>query len=121
VLLSSHVVAELERIADYLIVLSGGQVQMAGDVDGLLASHLILTGPTRDAAAVGQQFTVVHAQHALTQAHLLVRFGPGDSVTPPGWQPHPVALEELILAYLREPQASALPGPTAPATTEVTA
>jgi ABC-2 type transport system ATP-binding protein len=50
VLLSSHVLAELERVADYLIVLSRGQVQMAGEVDGLLAAHRILTGP---AAEVG--------------------------------------------------------------------
>src|SRR5215475_188486 len=45
VVLSSHVLAELERVADYLIVLSQGRVQVAGQVDGLLTSHRILTGP----------------------------------------------------------------------------
>src|SRR5499425_1977467 len=50
VLLSSHVLAELERVADYLIVLSQGQVQVAGDVDDLLASHRVLTGPAGEVA-----------------------------------------------------------------------
>ncbi len=121
ILLSSHVVAELERVADYLIVLSSGRVQMAGDVADLLGSHRILTGPSRDAAAVSGRLHLVHATHAMTQSHLLVRCGPEQDATPPGWQSYPVGLEELILAYLREPEASALPGPAAAATTEVTA
>src|SRR5207245_1403736 len=45
VLLSSHVLAELERVADYLIVLAAGRVQVAGEVDDLLAGHALLTGP----------------------------------------------------------------------------
>ena len=39
VVLSSHVVAELERMADYLIVLASGQVQVAGEVGDLVAEH----------------------------------------------------------------------------------
>jgi ABC-type multidrug transport system ATPase subunit len=39
VVLSSHVLAELERVASYLIVLVRGQVQVAGSVEDLLASH----------------------------------------------------------------------------------
>jgi ABC-2 type transport system ATP-binding protein len=120
ILLSSHVVAELERVADYLIVLSRGRVQVAGDVAGLVGSHRVLTGPRREAAEVAGRLRVVHARHAVTQSHLLVRYGPQPGTPPPGWQSHPVTLEELILAYLREPEASVLPGP-APATTEVTA
>ena len=53
---------------------------------------------------------VVHVRRAEAQAHLLVRAGPDDPV-PPGWEAHPVGLEELALAYLREPAAAALPGP----------
>ena len=49
VVLSSHVLAELERVADYLIVLSRGRVQMAGEVDDLLAGHRMLTGPAAEA------------------------------------------------------------------------
>src|SRR5215467_4353490 len=50
VVLSSHVLAELERVADYLILVSGGRVQVAGEVDDLLASHRMLTGPAAEAA-----------------------------------------------------------------------
>jgi ABC-2 type transport system ATP-binding protein len=109
VLLSSHVLAELERVADYLILLSRGRVQVAGEVDDLLASHSVLTGPAAEAGRYTQR-PVVHVRRGQAQAHLLVRAAADDPV-PPGWEAHPVGLEELALAYLREPGASALPGP----------
>jgi ABC-2 type transport system ATP-binding protein len=109
VVLSSHVLAELERVADYLILLSQGQVQMAGEVDDLLAGHRVLTGPAAEAGNFAER-PVVHASRAEAQAHLLIRAAADDPV-PPGWEAHPVSLEELILAYLREPGAAALPGP----------
>src|SRR5271169_4257304 len=109
VVLSSHVLAELERVADYLVVLSRGQVQVAGEVDGLLASHCVLTGPAAEADRYTER-PVVHARRAGAQAHLLVRATADDPV-PLGWEAHPVGLEELAMAYLREPDATALPGP----------
>jgi ABC-2 type transport system ATP-binding protein len=109
VLLSSHVLAELERVADYLILLSQGRVQMAGEVDDLLASHRMLTGPTAEADKYAEQ-PVVHVQRGEAQTHLLVRATADDPV-PPGFQAHSVGLEELAMAYLREPGAAALPGP----------
>jgi ABC-2 type transport system ATP-binding protein len=39
VVLSSHVLAELERVATYLVVLTRGQVQVAATAEELLASH----------------------------------------------------------------------------------
>src|SRR5580700_4875689 len=108
VLLSSHVLAELERVADYLVVLSHGRVQVAGEADDLLAGHRILTGPTAEAATYTVR-PVVHIRRGEAQAHLLVRTSADDPV-PPGWESHPVGLEELALAYLREPEAAALPG-----------
>jgi ABC-2 type transport system ATP-binding protein len=109
VVLSSHVLAELERVADYLILLSQGRVQMAGEVDDLLASHRMLTGPAAEADKYSER-PVVHVRRGEAQAHLLVR-APADDPVPPGWEAHPVGLEELTLAYLREPGAAALPGP----------
>jgi ABC-2 type transport system ATP-binding protein len=109
VLLSSHVLAELERVAGYLILLSRGRVQMAGKVGDLLASHRRLTGSAAEAGS-NAGHTVVHLRRDHTQTHLLVRATADDPV-PPGWQAHPVGLEELALAYLREPGAAALPGP----------
>jgi ABC-2 type transport system ATP-binding protein len=109
VVLSSHVLAELERVADYLILLSRGRVQVAGEVDDLLASHRVLTGPATEADRYSDR-PVVHVRRGEAQAHLLVRATADDPV-PPGWEAHPVSLEELTLAYLREPGAAALPGP----------
>ncbi len=109
VLLSSHVLAELERVASYLILLSRGRMQVAGEVEDLLAAHRLLTGPAAEADRYGQQ-PVVHTRRGGAQAHLLVRTSADDPV-PPGWEAHRVGLEELALAYLREPGAMALPGP----------
>jgi ABC-2 type transport system ATP-binding protein len=109
VVLSSHVLAELERVADYLILLSRGQLQVAGEVDDLLAGHRLLTGPTAETDRYSES-PVVHARRGEAVTHLLVRAAADDPV-PPGWEAHPVGMEELALAYLREPGAAALPGP----------
>jgi ABC-2 type transport system ATP-binding protein len=116
VLLSSHLLAELERVADYLILMSRGRVQMAGEVDDLVAGHRMLTGPAGEADKYSE-LPVVHVRRAEAQAHLLVRATADDPI-PHGWEAHPVGLEELALAYLREPGASALPGPARPAYAE---
>ena len=109
VVLSSHVLTELERVADYLILMSRGRVQVAGEVDDLLACHRMLTGPAAEADRYTER-PVVQASRAAAQAHLLVRATADDPV-PAGWEVHQVGLEELVLAYLRQPGAGALPGP----------
>ncbi len=110
VVLSSHAVAELERTCDYLVVMSAGKVQVAGEVAGLLDEHVLLTGPAATAAETAVARDVVRGSQAGKQATLIVR-GAGDGQLAPGWQRRRLGLEELILAYLREPEASALPGP----------
>jgi ABC-2 type transport system ATP-binding protein len=110
VVLSSHALADLERVADYLILLARGKVQVAGEVDDLLAGHRLLTGPAAEARTASLP-GVVHARLAEAQAHLLVRTSSPADPVPPNWEAHPVTLEELVLAYLREPGAVALPGP----------
>jgi ABC-2 type transport system ATP-binding protein len=101
VLLSSHALAELERVADYLIVLGGGELRIAGEVDDLLAKHQVLTGPAADADRLAAQLPTVQVKRAGAQAHLLVEDTEPGRPVPPGWEPHPVGLEELVLAYLR--------------------
>jgi ABC-2 type transport system ATP-binding protein len=111
VVFSSHVVSELERIADYLVVLNGGRLQLAGDVGGLLATHRIFTGAGGDVTFDSQRHAVVHLTQAGAMANLLVRTSaPGDPA-PAGWQSHPATLEDVVLGYLRDPGASVLPGP----------
>jgi ABC-2 type transport system ATP-binding protein len=103
VLLSSHAVAELERVADYLIVLSRSQLQIAGEVDDLLACHRLLTGPAAEADEYASRLSVVQVRRAAAYAHLLVRIDGTDHQVPPGWESHQVSMEELVLAYLRAP------------------
>ncbi|MGH3200524.1 MAG: ABC transporter ATP-binding protein, partial [Streptosporangiaceae bacterium] len=112
VLLSSHVLAELERVADYLILLSRGRVQLAGEVDAVLASHRVWTGPAAEVDRYAGR-PVVHAGRAEAQAHLLVQATADDPV-PPGWTARSASLEELAVAYLREPGAVVLHGTLTP-------
>jgi ABC-2 type transport system ATP-binding protein len=105
VVFSSHVIAELERVATYLVVLSRGRVQVAATVDSLLDSHLALTGPAADAGQLADQVPVITAQQAGRQARVLAR----TDAAPPGWAARPVTMEELVLGYLREPSARVLP------------
>ena len=99
VILSSHLVADLERVCDYLIVLVSSRVQVAGDVEHLLATHHLLTGPLRDPARLPDGQHAVHASHTDRQTTLLVR-----SETPihdPAWTVSQVSLEDLVLAYMK--------------------
>jgi ABC-2 type transport system ATP-binding protein len=114
VLLSSHALAELDRVADYLVVLSGGEVRLDGETDDVLARHRVLTGPAAEADAYAGEFHIVQDRRGGAQAHLLVRMPePGAVPTRVGWEAHQVGLEELVLAYLRAPGAVApRPGPS---------
>ena len=111
VLLSSHVLAELERVADYLVLLSHGRVQVAGEVDDLLACHRVVTGPAAQADRYAERLTSC-TPGAARRRPTCWSGRPREDPVPPGWEAHPVGLEELALAYLREPGAAALPGPS---------
>src|SRR5690348_15877838 len=73
VVFSSHVIAELERIASYLVVLSAGRIQVAATVDSLLGTHLALTGPADAVDDLYGQVEIVTAQRAGRQALVLAR------------------------------------------------
>lgn len=100
VLFSSHVVPELERVCDHLVVLNHSQVMLAGDTDTLLAEHRVLVGPRTD-VDLDRAGTVVQAVHSDRHTTLVTR--DGGVATAPGWQAQPIGLEELVLAYLRRP------------------
>ncbi|MBF8194101.1 ABC transporter ATP-binding protein [Nonomuraea sp. K274] len=108
VLLSSHVVSDLEDTCDWLVVLNGGRLQVSGDIDDLLAGHLVLTGPAEPAEGPAGGATVVSAGLEGRQASLLVR---GEPVLDPRWQARRPGLAELVMGYLRSPGSAALPGP----------
>jgi ABC-2 type transport system ATP-binding protein len=98
VVLSSHLVADLERVCDYLVVLVASKVRVAGEVSDLLASHYRLSGPRRDPDSLPAGQEVITESHTDKQSSLLVRTdGP---VLDPAWAVKPVSMEDLVLAYM---------------------
>lgn len=98
VVLSSHLVADLERVCDYLVVLVASRVRVAGEVSDLLASHHRLSGPRRDPGTLPAGQEIITESHTDKQSNLLVRTdGP---VLDPAWAVKPVSLEDLVLAYM---------------------
>ncbi|WP_326556175.1 ABC transporter ATP-binding protein [Micromonospora sp. NBC_01796] len=100
VVLSSHLVADLERVCDYLIVLAASKVQVAGEVDELLATHHRLTGPTRDPATFPPGHQVIQASHTERQSTVIVRSSA--PIDDPSCTVDRLDLEDLVLAYMTQ-------------------
>jgi ABC-2 type transport system ATP-binding protein len=98
VVLSSHLVADLERVCDYLVVLAASRVQIAGPIDELLATHHRLVGARRDPSTMPSNQEVIVASHTERQSTFFVRTdGP---VLDPSWTVEEVGVEDLVLAYM---------------------
>lgn len=102
VIFSSHVVSELERVADFLILVASGGLQLVGPIDELLATHAVLNGPVDAADQVAERFWLVRSEQSARRVQLLVRHD-GQIEPPPGWELDAPSLDELVLAYLRDP------------------
>jgi ABC-2 type transport system ATP-binding protein len=100
VVLSSHLVADLERVCDYLVVLVASHVQLAGEVSTLLASHHRLSGPRRDPSTLPANQAVIEESHTDKQSTFLVRTE--EPILDPAWTVKPVTLEDLVLAYMSQ-------------------
>jgi ABC-2 type transport system ATP-binding protein len=106
VILSSHLVSDLERVCDYLIVLVASRVRVAGEVDDLLAGHCRLTGARRDPADLPKGVEVIEGSHTDRQSTLIVR-----STTPiddPSFTVEQITLEDLVLAYMAQAATGAV-------------
>lgn len=98
VILSSHLVADLERVCDYLVVLVGSRVQVAGGIGDLLSTHRLLTGPRRARNTLPGDLQVIAESHTDQQSRLVVRSG--NPVLGPSWSVERLDLEDLVLAYM---------------------
>lgn len=97
VVLSSHLLSDLERVCDYLIVLASSRVQLAGEVDDLLATHYRLVGARGD-FALPPEIQIIQAEHTARQSTLIVRaISPIPHST---WSAEHLDLENLVLAYM---------------------
>ncbi|MFY1616190.1 ABC transporter ATP-binding protein [Micromonospora sp. WMMD736] len=98
IVMSSHLVADLERVCDHLIVLVASRVQVAGDVDDLLATHHRLVGQRRETTDLGAGRALVEQSHTEVQSTLVVRSTA--PIVDPSWQVDRLDLEDIVLAYL---------------------
>ena len=102
VVLSSHLVADLERVCDYLVILVGSRVQVSGEVNDLLGTHWRLSGPRRDPGSLPSDQEVIEESHTDKQSTFLVRTD--QPILDPAWNVKPVTLDDLVLAYLSSPR-----------------
>ena len=102
VVLSSHLVADLERVCDYLIVLVGSRVRLAGEIDALLATHHRMSGPGPYPLTLPADHEVIEQIRSETETTLLVRTD--QAVGGSGRSVEPVSLEDLVLAYMGRAQ-----------------
>ena len=105
VVLSSHLVADLERVCDYLVVLVASRVQIAGPVDDLLAEHRRLIGARRDPTTLPANQEVIESSHTERQSTFLIRTT--DPILDPAWTVEEVGLEDLVLAYMGQAASAA--------------
>ncbi|QMU67056.1 ABC transporter ATP-binding protein [Streptacidiphilus sp. P02-A3a] len=113
VILSSHALADVERVCDYLIVLADSRVQLAGDVAELLANHCRITGDRHQLASLPAGLTAIRVEHGARESTAVVRTDQG---RPPvgRWHTQPLDLEELVLAYLTRADRATAPSVATP-------
>jgi ABC-2 type transport system ATP-binding protein len=105
VVLSSHLVHDLERVCNHLVLLTASRVRLCADIDDVLSTHRVLVGPRRSTAELERLFTVVKATQTERQSRVLAHLdGP---VLDPAWEVSEVGLEDIILAYMAEDEALA--------------
>jgi ABC-2 type transport system ATP-binding protein len=103
--LSSHLVADIERVCDHLILLASARVQLCGDIEDLLAEHRVLVGPRKDATAIERDHTVVQTERTARQTTMLVRLN-----GPTRWEAEEVSLEDMALGYMGADAAPPIAG-----------
>jgi ABC-2 type transport system ATP-binding protein len=111
VVLSSHLLAELERVADHLVLIANGRVRVDGPIDELVAAHRLVTSPTTDVSAK-IDWEVIESSSTGTQTHRLVRLSSPAVPMPPDSEWRPVGIEELTLAYFRNGALAPVPALT---------
>jgi ABC-2 type transport system ATP-binding protein len=107
VVLSSHLIEDLERACDYLVLMSRSRVQLSATTEDLLAAHQIVSGPRSQADAVTAGHTVVQASYTDRQANLLIH-GHGQVIAP-AFTTRPATLGELVIAYMSQPGIGSAP------------
>jgi ABC-2 type transport system ATP-binding protein len=109
VVIASHVIADIERVSDHIVLLGDGHVRLEGSAEELIASHRLLTGAARPLGRIPGVQEIIRERHSGRQMTLLVRID--GRVVDPSWSVDEIGLEDLLLAYMAPER---LPGPRAP-------
>jgi ABC-2 type transport system ATP-binding protein len=104
----AHLVADLERVCDHLMILVASRVRLTGDVERLLATHQLLSGPSCDTDRLPAELHIVQESHTDRQSTLLVRIEA--PILDPAWTVGQISLEDLVLAYMSQARAGASNG-----------
>ena len=101
VILSSHLIGELARVCDHLVVIRNGRLALSGPLDELLYEHRWVTGSVVELSGTPDGVDVIADDGDERHRRLLLRSrGP---LLNPSLVQTPVGLEELVLAYLESP------------------
>jgi ABC-2 type transport system ATP-binding protein len=98
VVIASHVIADIERVSDHIVLLSDGHVRLQGGVDFLLSSHRLLSGARRPLGRIAGVEEIVRQTFSGRQMTLLARVK--GRVSDPSWSVDEIGLEDLLLAYM---------------------
>jgi ABC-2 type transport system ATP-binding protein len=104
ILISSHILADLEQLCDHLIILAASQVKLADSIEHIMALHQLLVGPSDSFDVIAKSHTVIQASHTGRQSTVLLCAD--EAVTHPAWEQQDLALETIVLAYLAAGESS---------------
>ena len=111
VVLSSHLVHDIEQVCDHMILLGSSRARLCDNLDRVLETHRLLTGPRQPAAELERRFDVIKATHTASQTRLLVRSG--GPVLDPSWDVEEVGVEDIVLAYMSRDEQDGATHPVA--------
>jgi ABC-2 type transport system ATP-binding protein len=97
VLMSSHVLAEVQDVCDHVVVLAGGRVRLAAEIEPALDRHRIAIGAVRHLDALGGHDVVELRRDGREFTALVSTTADGAGTVE--W--HRPTLDEMVLGYLR--------------------
>jgi ABC-2 type transport system ATP-binding protein len=98
VVMSSHLLADLERVCDHIIILASGETQLCDDIDKVLKSHKLLVGKRQDSVS-SNEYTIIQETNTAKETTLLIRLN-SNEFRHKDWHVHDVDIEEIVLAYM---------------------